>query len=318
MTEHVAIILHYCVIALLLILPLIGVSIGQQIIVRHFLQALNRQPSGQDTLSKMMIISMALNETVVIICLFFGLLLTLQTTISPLTSIAEIGILLAIAVPACVLGILATKPAQSAFLSVARQPFIATTISTSMLLTQVLIQTPVFFGLITGIIIRAQLATLTSPIESMRSIAAGLSLGLGCLGPAYGLAHFAYIICQSMGINYRAHTALRTFTLIAASFIETPVLFTFILSLVIITHKIPTGADIGAGIIYIAAAFAIGIGTLGAGIGSGNTASKATQQITQKPELYPLLYRASMISQGLIDTAPLYAVIIALFLVMRN
>jgi F-type H+-transporting ATPase subunit c len=316
MNEY-AVFFHYALTSSMIILPTIGISFGQRLIALKFMHALNRQPTAHNALSRMVLLSMALNETAAIICVLLAFLLATQMPATPFAIGAEIGIILATAAPALFLGILSSFPAQAALQAVSRQPFIATSITNVMLITQAMIQTPIIFGLINSIFIRSQFASMTSWIDSVRVGASGLALFLGIMGPVYGLALFAATICSSMGRNRHAQNVLQTFTFIGSGLIETPVFFAFIISFMLIAFDIPSTSWVH-GFAYLAAAITIGLGTLGAGIGSGKTAAATAEQIAANPQLYSLLSRTSIMAQGLIDTAPVYAILVALALIFNQ
>ena len=213
---------HYSIIAMIIIFPLIGISIGQALLSKKFLEALNRQPHSEYQLSKMFLLSMVINETAALICVLFGILFTIKQTPTFFGILAEIGTLLAVAVPSFFIGIAASWPGQAAFIAVARQPFIAQSITNTMIITQIMIQTPVLLGLVVSLIMQAQLTDINVLADSLRIIASGLVLCLGALGPVQGLAHFSHAIITNMGLNQQAQEPLQTFTFIGAGFIETP------------------------------------------------------------------------------------------------
>lgn len=308
-------ILHYISVVACVSLTSLGVGIGEGLTGMSAAQAMDIQPSAQPEIFRAMILALAIIETAAII----GLVMALLLFMSPLdfalwyAQLAELGIIFAITLPGLVIGIVSAFPAQQATLAIARQPFSSQKITSLMLITQVMIQTSVIFGFITAIMIKNQLSAVTSLAESLRLIGSGLSIGLGCVGPAIGLALYAKAACYGVGINRNAYNKIFSFTLISQAIIETPILFAFVISLMLVSTS--THNDLLSGIALFAASLAIGIGTFGPGIGSGITATAACNEIAQSPSQYPTLSRMSMIGQGLIDTGAIYALIIALLLI---
>lgn len=65
----------------------------------------------------------------------------------------------------------------------------------------------------------------------------------------------------------------------------------------------------------LAAAIAVGLGALGAGIGNGMIVSSTVQGIARQPELSGQLQATMFIGIGLVEAMPIIAVVIA-FMVM--
>jgi F-type H+-transporting ATPase subunit c len=308
--------IHYLTVAICTMITGFSVSIGQGITGRASFDALNRQPSARADLFRATMLALALIETASLLG-FLGSILIFLYKVPPFyTALAEIGMACAIALPSIVIGIASALPAQEALMSIARQPFLAKKITNLMLLTQSLIQTPLVFGFIVALIIRAQLSTVTTLNQALALIASGLCVGLGSIGPALGVGHFIKTACKSAGINSLAYSKVLSFTVISQAIIETPVIFSTIIAFWLIRLATSPSTTTGIGLIYLAVAFVMAIGTLGPGISSGRTAASACTQIASKPQIYSTLTRISIIAQGIIDTCTIYAFIIALSLIL--
>jgi F0F1-type ATP synthase membrane subunit c/vacuolar-type H+-ATPase subunit K len=306
--------LHYATIALTVGVTSIGVGLGEGLACQAAIEAINLQPSAKAEISRTAILGMALIETATIMGMTIATILLMDTSslaTSEYSGFAEIGIAFAICVSGFVLGLVSALPAQQACLAIARQPFFSQKIFRFMLITQSIIQTPIIFGFIIAMFIRDQAATATSIEDCIRLIASGICIGVGSVGPAIGLAHFAKVACASIGINRNSFNKILSFTFISEAIIETPIIFALIISLLLINSKVADGDMIHA-IGMLAAALCISLGTIGAGISSGRTAAAACHQIALAPEQHSILSRTSMFAQGLIDTCAIYALIISL------
>lgn len=73
---------------------------------------------------------------------------------------------------------------------------------------------------------------------------------------------------------------------------------------------------IGASV--VAAGLAIGLASVGAGVGDGYVTSKAVESMARQPEAQGMIQRTMFISVGLIEVMPIFAAIIALVLVFAN
>ena len=85
--------------------------------------------------------------------------------------------------------------------------------------------------------------------------------------------------------------------------------------MVLVTIPIQSGDPFIQSVVLFSAAMATAVSTLGCGIASGNTAATACIQIAYNPKQYNALSRSSMIAQGLLDTFPIYGLIVSLMLI---
>lgn len=312
--------LHYGVIASSIAFSSISVGIGEGLITWSALSAINRQPAARDDIMRVAIIGMTLVETVAILGLLISILLLLYSNMgatSCFSNYAELGIAFAMGITGLVIGLASAVPAQAACHAVARQPFFAQRISGFMLMTQVLIQTPMISAFLVSLFIQGQSDAATTMSDSLRLIASGLCVGIGSIGPAIGLSSFAKAAVSSLGKNTKAYDKLLSFTFISEALIETPIIFCLIIAIILL-FAIPRAAvnnDID-GIIFLAAGLCTGLGTLGTGISSGKTAAAACIQIGNDPGAYNVLSRTSILAQSLIETVVLYTIILSLLMIL--
>ncbi len=311
---------HYSVISLTVGINSIGVGIGEGLTSKAALEAINRQPHARNDIMRAAILGMALIETAAIMGVFISIILLLGTKNAPQTfhaNLAELGIAFAICLSGFVLGLVSAWPAQAACHAIARQPFFSQRILSFMIMTQALIQTPIIFGLIVALFIRTQAANASTYSDSLRLIASGLSVGLGSIGPAIGLAMFAKAAVNGLGINRKAYNKLLSFTLISEAIIETPIIFSMVIAITLL-FIVPraTTENILNGIAFLAAGICTGIGTIGPGISSGKIAAAACIQIARNPETHSIVSRVSMLAQGLIETCTIYTILISFLLIL--
>lgn len=297
----------------------IGIGIGQGLTGKKALEAINTQPSATQEISKMMLIGAALIETAAVLATVIAFMLLFDTQTSgnaQADAVAKIGISLAIGISSLVCGIVASFPAQAACASLARQPFMNAKILNLMLITQTLIMTPNIFGFLIALLIKNQLHTLVTFEQGLQMLAAGISIGIGCVGPAIGLSLFARAACTAVGINKKAYSKIVSFTFLSEAIIETSLIFALLVSLSILSLTDPI-TPIKA-IALCSAACCMGISTLGTGISAGRTASSACMQIAYHPEQYSSLSKISMLALAMIDTFAIYGLLIALVLIFTT
>lgn len=312
-------ILHYLALGSIAAATSLGVGIGAGRASKITLDALDIQPEAHADIVKLSTIGLALIETAGIIGFITALLLLgarPEGDLGLYSAIAECGIAMAIALSGFVVSVVSTLPVQEACQATARQPFFSSKILNLMLITLSIIQTPVLFAFILGLIIKTQIPSIPDIHNAVRLFATGLCIGLGSIGPSIGLARFAQTACQSLGLNRNIFDKVLTFTFISEAIIETPLIFAFVTSMILALTPITSSNGQLAMIACLSAAFCSGIGTIATSIGSSRTATAACRQIAQTPESYNILSRASMISQALIDAAAVYALLISLILIV--
>lgn len=306
---------HYCTLAAIVGFTAIGVGIGQGFATMGALHALHIQPQARPDILRCLVLGLALIETAAIIgvtialFLFFGLA---PSTVTFEGGIAELGILAAMSLSGFTLGLVSAFPVREACLALARQPFFGQKIMRFMLIVLSILQTPIIFSFIISINIKDQISELTTLPDSLRLLGAGLSIGLGCVGPALGLALFAKKACQSIGINRSAYTSLITFSFISQAMVETPIVFSMIIGLLL--TMLPS-ATMLRGYALLAAGICMGIGTFSTGISSGRTAGAACERIAIEPNSYAMISRTSLFAQGIMETVTIYALLVALALI---
>ncbi len=296
----------------------LGAGIGQGLIGVKSLEAATIQPHATPEISRLSMIGMALTETSAIFGLVISIILLLDTSIPISYEYAlfgKLGISIAIGLTSLVAGIASSLPAKSACLSVARQPFFSNKILQLMLLTQSLIMTPNIFGFLIALLINTQTSKVNSLNGGLQLLAAGLSIGVGSIGPCIGLSLFASAACTAIGINRKSYGKILPFTFICEAIIETPVIFSFLVALLILNAS-PIASDFSLqGIAFLTAALCMSLSTIGTGLSAGKVGSAACNQIGNAPEIYPIISKVGLLALAMIDTFAIYGFIIAIMLI---
>lgn len=312
---------HYGTIALIVAINAIGSGIGGGLISNAALTALNQQPNAHESIGQASFLGIALIETASIISLTMAFLLLSRQTIlenSYYAHLSEIGILCALGITGLVTGIASSIPARAACYSSARQPFSSQKIRVLMLLTQSLMQTPVILGFIIALLINYQIPYATTLAEALRLIASGLCIGIASIGPSYGLALFSGQVCTGIGINRNAYSSLLSSTPINAAIIESPLIFSLLVSFLILRTSTKTADPLLIGLTCLAAALCMGFSTIGTGISSGKIAASSSKQIALTPHHASLLSKTGLFAQALIETSAIYGLVIAIFLITTH
>ncbi len=309
MTTSIA---NYLIASLTIIVSAISVGLSQGLTNKAAFESIDIQPHIKDKISNLSLLSSALIETSAIVSVFVALILLFEDVqaINPFYSdLAKIGIGFAIIGSGLIIGLFSAWPAQEACYATARQPFHAQSIFNFTLIVLSVIQTPLILAFIVALFIKVQATLIASLADSLRLIGAGIAIGLGSIGPAIGLAHFARTAIKGIGSNRNAYGRILTFTFISQAIIESPTIFSLVTSLFLLGSVPKT---LIAGIAMLMAGITTGLGMFGPGLSSGRTAAAACKEIATNPEQYSALARTSIFAQGVIDSAAIYVLLIAL------
>ncbi len=304
----------------LIALPAIGITMGQSRAAIRAIIAIDTQPAARGSIMKMVILGMALMETAGVLGVAFAVMLILDlfsptNATTTASGLAWLGIACALGIPGMATGITSAWPTREACNAVARQPFFSSKILNVLLLSLTLLQTPVVLGFIMAWLIKSQAVGITDILDGIRLLSAGFVVGVGSIGPLIGIGHFARQSVNGLGLNRDAYPQLFAFTFISEAIIETPLLFAFVVGLILLYASNESHDAFVRGTIYISAAACTGIAAIMPSISSGKVASVASREIALTPERYSAIARASMLVQALLDTFIVYATLVSLMMI---
>lgn len=323
MTETLlASLLHYGSVVCIVGISSFSVSIGECLATLSALDAIERQPAARSDILRAHILGAALIEGSAIFGLLIAILLiglAPLATVALKSAIAEMGICIAMSVTCGILGVVSGFPIVTACASIARQPFMSQKIVSFMIMTQALIQTPLISALLVSAFITLQIPALQTTFDGIRLCAAGIAIGLGCIGPTIGLALCARNALRAISVSKKLYNKILSFTLLSEAIIETPIVFSLIISflLLFLVHPLSNN-DFLRAIALVSATICTGLGTFGAGIASGNTAKNAILAIAYTPDSHGQVTKMSFLAQGLIETSVIYATLIAVVLIFLS
>lgn len=311
--NHLATALHFANIFITIIFSIFGSGIGSYKASTAALKAINLQPQAKKEITRICLIGLALIETSVILSAILCILLLTQQNVTLAQSISEFGLAFGMACASLFVGIFSALPVESACLSVARQPLFSQKIMNLMLILSSIIQTTAIFAFVVGLFILfksgTQLAYATSIALS------GCAIGLGSIGPVIALGKFSQTVCTHIGTNRKIYGKLLSFVITASAVIETPLIFALLVSISIILFSDTQSSALDV-VRMASAALCISCATFVTGQSSGKTASSACRQISTDEATYSLVSHSSLLSQGIIDTSAIYALMIAIALVI--
>jgi len=311
--------LYYIGVAAMMGLSALGVAFGQGLAGSGALAGSGRQRLSHAPIRKALVLGLLLIESGGIFALLLGLLYALNINWMP-TYACGLGVLgagLGMGIAACVVGVASGLVVGAATRAMGRQPFYANRIQNVMVIAQGLLETPAVLAFVIGIVIRTKLSPTMSVMYGWQLFAGGFTIALCSLGPAVGQAIFARKSCMSLGINPEMHQKVLQFSIVTLALIETPIILGLLLSIMVMIKTISaTSVPVAVGSL-LGGAVAFGLGTIGAAVGSGKTASGAVIGMVKKPDMYSELFRLAVGIQALIDTAIVYSFIIAITLLFK-
>lgn len=312
--------IHFFVIAITIGIPLLNVALGQKRASSMVIDALDEQPSAHQHLRFLFFLGAAMLEFSGILSLVMSIIFFSTVPTSLPGALAQLGAALAFVLPALMVGVLAAHPLAANIKSLAQQPLLQQKMIRLLLLTQIMLQTPILFGFVMSGLINASVTDTLSMTEAFKLLASGLTFGLGSMGPLLGLSLFARQACKTVGKYPEAYDNIFAFTFVSQGIIETPILFVFVisLSLWLITPSaaMQNAGELWSSIAYIMIACTMGLTTLPAGISSGKIAGSACQQIGMYAENYPVISRISLLGQVFIETNTIYGFIIVFIMLL--
>jgi F0F1-type ATP synthase membrane subunit c/vacuolar-type H+-ATPase subunit K len=149
--------------------------------------------------------------------------------------------------------------------------------------------------------------------EQLKLISSSLCIFLGSLGGIYGIASFNGKACDMTGYNRQAAKKIFNFTFVSQTMIETPILLSFIVSLIINNSKIETWTQALA---LLAAGICTGVCAMVSGYVSANIAIEGVENLSKKPELAAQISKITILGQGFLDTFAIYGLIISLLILI--
>ena len=195
------------------------------------------------------------------------------------------------------------------------QPAAKTEINKAALLGIALTETSAIIALVVAIILFSK--TTLNAYASLPLLGIALAIILPGFTAGWYSAQPISNACQSiMRQPFFSHKIINVM-LITTSFIQTPVIFGFIITLFIF-YKIPDCTNMTTSIQLFASGLAIGLGSIGSIIGLSHYASAACASICYNRNTYFRIITFTFISQALIETPVIFALIIALLILNTN
>lgn len=154
-------------------------------------------------------------------------------------------------------------------------------------------------------------------VETVVSVAAysagGIAMGLGAIGAAVGEGHTAAMANIAISRNTKASGDIFKNMLVGQAVAESASIFALVIAILLlfldvaVPNLLKAAALLGAG-------FAMGLGAIGSGIGSGYPSGEACFGISRQPAISPQLTTNMLIGSAVCQTPAIFSMVVALML----
>ena len=120
--------------------------------------------------------------------------------------------------------------------------------------------------------------------------------------------------CDAISRESSLSKSMMTFMLVGQAVSQTPVIFSLMVSLMLLFGDYSQAATLPSAVALLAAGLSMGFGGVGPGYGNGIAAAKACEALALQPDHSGLLMRTMLIAQAVAQSTAIYALVIAFVL----
>ncbi|MBW1736890.1 MAG: ATP synthase F0 subunit C [Deltaproteobacteria bacterium] len=297
----------------------IGAAVGEGYAAGLANQALSFRPEKSGDVLKNMLVGQAIAESAAIFALVVAILLLFSTP-QPKTVLiawAAIGAGLSMGLSAIGSGVGAGLPAGSACVGIVRQPQNANKVLTTMLIGSAVCQTPAIFGMVIAFLLLF-LDFSNMPVYPgwAALLGAGLATGLAAGGPGVGNGLTSREAVTGVARNPEAGTETNRVMLIGLSVGQSTAIYGFLISLLLVFTGLEKSTSLSDSFRLLGAGLSSGFGGIGPGVGLGVVAAYACKWVARRPEATGILTRTMLVGMAVTESTSIYALIVALLLVI--
>ncbi len=202
----------------------------------------------------------------------------------------------------------------------ARQPRARDLLTRDMLIGQAIAETPGIFALVVSVLLIFVVEETGSIAHAAAVLGAGLSIGLGAFGPAWGSGLIAGKAVAAISRNPSRDGPTVRMMLVTQAFCQTTVIYALLVALLlwikgpafaqpdIAREYIRAAAVLGAGI-------CMGFGALGPAVGTGDVGGAAAEGMALYPDAESHLMRTFFVGGAVSQTTSVYALVVAILLI---
>jgi len=296
----------------------IGAAIGEGYTAGEANAAVSRKPENSGDIFKNMLVGQAVAESASIFALVIAILLLFLHVGSPvyLKGAALFGAGLCMGLGAIGSGVGSGYPGGKACFGIARQPAVASQLTTNMLIGSAVCQTPAIFSMVVALMLMFMDFGKMPLFPTWAAlVGAGLSTGLAAIGSGYGGGAAAGASCEGIARQPRAVGNVTTTMLVGQAVAQTPAIFGLLVSFILMFKAFPESQALSASMALLSAGLCMGFGGIGPGIGNGLAAEGAVRWVARNAEHAGELMRIMLVGQAVSQSTAIYAMVVSLVLI---
>lgn len=201
---------------------------------------------------------------------------------------------------------------RAALEAITIQPSARNDITKTAIFGMALMETAAIFGLTVALMLLSD----TSPVNPATGIAKmGIALALSLPGFFIGLVSSFPVIAACLATARQPFFSqkIMRLMLISQAIIQTPIIFGFIIAL-IIYNQLALISTTQQAITFLASGLSIGLGSIGPCIGLAHFAKTACTSIGINPQSYNTIFSFTFISQAIIETPIIFSLVVSILL----
>jgi ATP synthase F0 subunit c len=296
----------------------IGAAIGEGYTAAQANVAVSRDPKNSGEIFKNMLVGQAVAESASIFALVIAILLLFLDVSVPtlLKAAALFGAGISMGFGAIGSGIGSGYPGGKACAGIARQPAIASQLTTNMLIGSAVCQTPAIFSMVVALMLMF-INFGNAPLFPTWAayIGAGISMGLAAIGSGYGGGLAAGASCEGIARQPKTAANVTTIMLVGQAVSQTPSIFGLLVSFILMFKTFPESSALSASMALLGAGICTGFGGIGPGLGNGMTAEGAVKWVARNVEHAGDLMRIMLVGQAVSQSTAIYAMVVSLVLI---
>ena len=296
----------------------IGAAIGEGYTAAQANLAVSRDPKNSGEIFKNMLVGQAVAESASIFALVIAILLLFLDVPVPtlLKAAALFGAGISMGFGAIGSGVGSGYPGGKACEGIARQPAVASQLTTNMLIGSAVCQTPAIFSMVVALMLMF-INFGNAPLFPTWAayLGAGISMGLAAIGSGYGGGLAAGASCEGIARQPKTAANVTTIMLVGQAVSQTPAIFGLLVSFILMFKSFPESTTLSASMALLGAGICMGFGGIGPGLGNGMTAEGAVRWVARNVEHAGDLMRIMLVGQAVSQSTAIYAMVVSLVLI---
>ena len=296
----------------------VGAAIGEGYTAAQANAAISRNPEISGDIFKNMLVGQAVAESASIFALVIAILLLFlgAPAASLLKGAALLGAGICMGFGAVGSGVGSGFPGGQACTGIARQPAVASRLTTNMLIGSAVCQTPAIFSMVVALMLMfMDFSRLPLYPTWAALLGAGFSTGLAAIGSGYGGGIAAGASCEGIARQPESVGNVTTTMLVGQAVAQTPSIFGLLVSFILMFKAFPASASLSAAMALLGAGLCMGFGGIGPGIGNGMAAEGAVRWVARNVSQAGNLMRIMLVGQAVSQSTAIYAMVISLVLI---